>query len=129
MLAHLSQTHLIGENPIYTLFIQISEPCQAFELIFFQLSHEHLGLSDRDRISTERRVLEIQLVTVDWEILALWSRKNFRRIQLLTIDRRCVFFLLGSGNGFVECPCFVFGSLYCRLSASGGMSTEILLII
>ena len=67
----LSQTHFVGQDTVDTLFIQITKPCKTFELVLFQLSHEHLWLSDRYRILTKRRILEIELVPVDCDISAL----------------------------------------------------------
>lgn len=57
-------THLVSENTVDSLFVQVGEPIKTFELILFERSGEHFGLSDND-ISASRRVLEIEIISVN----------------------------------------------------------------
>lgn len=58
-LSHLSESHLIRQNTVDTLFVQRCQPIQAFELIFFELCHQHFGLSDGQRSVQRGWVLKV----------------------------------------------------------------------
>lgn len=66
--AHFTQTHFVCENTVDTLLVQVSKPCETFELILLELRHKHLGLFDCDRVSSKCRVLEIELVAVHYSL-------------------------------------------------------------
>ena len=59
-------TYLVGENSVDTLFVKIRKPIETFELILLERSGKHLGLR-HDDISASRRVLEVEIVSVDYE--------------------------------------------------------------
>jgi hypothetical protein len=61
----LSKTHLIGEDTVDALLVQVAEPSETLELILLELGHEHFRLGDGERVLAERRVLKVELIAVD----------------------------------------------------------------
>lgn len=76
---NLSKTHLVREDTVDTLLVQVGEPGQTLELVLLQLGHEHLGLRDRDAVLAQRRVLEVELVAVHYERVSTWTHCTCER--------------------------------------------------
>jgi hypothetical protein len=62
---HLAQTHLVREDTVNALLVQVAQPGKTLELILFELRHEDFGLRDGDRVGTKRWFLEVEFVPVD----------------------------------------------------------------
>lgn len=64
--AYFSQPHLIREDPVDALFVQICQPVETFELVFLELSHEHMRLRNVElSVHQGSRILEVELFRVD----------------------------------------------------------------
>lgn len=52
--------HLVGENSVDSLFVQIGEPVESFELVLFKRTRENFGLFDEYVAVYRSRVLEVK---------------------------------------------------------------------
>ena len=43
---HLAKAHLIGEDTVDALLVEVGQPAQALELVLFQIGTQHGGLLD-----------------------------------------------------------------------------------
>ncbi|KAH3687520.1 hypothetical protein WICPIJ_001482 [Wickerhamomyces pijperi] len=63
----LTQPHLVSKDPVDPLVVQIGQPIEPLDLVFFQGATQQLWLFDGD--VTERRwVLEVQIVVVNADL-------------------------------------------------------------
>ena len=63
--------HFVCENTIDTLLVEIREPLQSLELIVLERTSQKLRLLDFDISVHQARILEVELLGVDWLQTAL----------------------------------------------------------
>lgn len=66
-LDRLAQTHLVCEDAVDALLVEVGEPVETLELVLLERAGEHLWLRDDDLFAAEFGILEVELGTVEVE--------------------------------------------------------------
>jgi len=103
------KTHFVCENTVDTLLVKIHQPIETLELIFFQLTIQHLRLRDLLNIGHASRIREVKIFGINVDVFHVnitnWSRsgcwfriRSSRQIEIFRL-------ILGKLDGILCTPC------------------------